>query len=114
MTVSLPKCSSCGQLLKAGHTDRCPQCGSIGKTYRVHLKAFAKGVASFSWKQTREYYERHPVLLPVVIGITLGSPFLGLVIAGWSGVFVGLIVALLAFLLGLRAVTKVREVTKGT
>lgn len=59
------------------------------------------------------YYEKHKVLLPVVVGITLGSPFLGLVLAGWSGVVVGLAIGLLAFLLGLRAVTKVREIREG-
>lgn len=113
-TVSLPECSSCGEVLGTNHTGPCPKCGNTGKTYRVRMKAVAEGVASLSWKHTREYYERHPVLLSVVICITLGSPFLGLVIAGWGGVIVGLIVALLAFFLGVHAITRVREVTKGS
>lgn len=53
------------------------------------------------------------MLLPVVIGITVGSPFLGLVFAGWVGVVVGLVIGLATFFMGLRAVTKIREVTRG-
>jgi uncharacterized membrane protein YjjP (DUF1212 family) len=68
---------------------------------------------SFSWQHIHEYYERHPKLLPIVLVITIGSPFLGLIFAGWLGVAVGLVVGLVAFFLGLRAVTKVREIREG-
>jgi hypothetical protein len=69
--------------------------------------------ASLGWQHIHEYYERHKVLLPLVLVITVASPFLGLVLAGWPGVVVGLVVGLAAFLLGLRAVTKVREIREG-
>lgn len=65
------------------------------------------------WQHVREYYERHRVLLPVVIGLTLGAPFLGLVLFEWVGVLVGLMASAITFLLGLRAVTKVREIHHG-
>ena len=68
---------------------------------------------SLGWKRIHEYYERHPILLPLVILITVGSPFLGLVLAGWLGVVVGLVIGVVAFILGLRAVTKVREIREG-
>lgn len=66
-----------------------------------------------SRRHVHEYYERHPILLPIVMSITIGSPFLGLVLAGWVGVVAGLFIGLIAFFLGLRAVTKVREIQEG-
>jgi len=66
-----------------------------------------------SWQHIHEYYERHQILLLIVIGITIGSPFLGLVLAGWIGVVAGLVIGLIPFFLGLRAVTKVREIREG-
>ena len=69
--------------------------------------------ASMRWQHIHEYYERNPIFLPIVIFITIGSPFLGLILAGWLGVTAGLAIGLITFLLGLRAVTKVREIREG-
>ena len=54
-----------------------------------------------------------PTALPVVVAIVFGSSFLGLFLAGWAGVDVGLVVSIAGFVLGLRAITRVREITKG-
>ena len=69
---------------------------------------------SLRWQHVREYYEKHPVLLPGVIGITIGAPFLGLLLAGWVGVAAGIAIGGITFLLGLRAMTKVREIREGS
>ena len=61
----------------------------------------------------REYYEKHPLSLAVVIALTVGSSLLGLVLTGWVGVAVGLLIGLIAFLIG-PASTKVREIHKGS
>lgn len=48
------------------------------------------GTVAVSWTQVlREYWETRPLLLTVVIMVTLGSPFLWLVLGGWIGVCVG-------------------------
>lgn len=60
-------------------------------------------------KEVREFYEKSPLLLGVVALLTLGSPFLGLVIAGWLGVLVGLVCGVASFVFGLKAITRVRE-----
>ena len=75
----------------------------------------ALSIAAYAprWKHVREYYEKHRVLLLLNIFIVIGSPFLGLVLAGWGGVVVGLIVGAITFFLGLRAVIKVREIQEG-
>lgn len=80
----------------------------------MHIEETVHATASLRWQHVRERYEKHPVLLPIVIAITLASPFLGLIVAGWVGVIVGLAMSIMTFLLGLRAVTKVREIRKGS
>jgi hypothetical protein len=84
---------------------------------RINASASFKGEGQFTapskWQHTREYYDKHPVPLTLVIAITLGSPFLGLVLAGWAGVIIGLVVSVISLLLGFFAVTKVREIREG-
>ena len=107
------KCSGCGEPLPEGFTKPCPKCGDTRKTHDVSIHESVTATDSMRWQHVHEYYERHPILLPIVIGITIGSPFLGLVLAGWVGVVAGLFIGLIAFFLGLRAVTKVREIREG-
>jgi hypothetical protein len=107
------KCSGCGKPLPEGFTKPCPKCGDTRKTHDVSIQETLTVSDSFKWQHIHEYYERHPIFLPVVICITLGSPFLGLFLAGSVGVIVGLVIGGIAFLTGLRAVTKVREIREG-
>jgi predicted RNA-binding Zn-ribbon protein involved in translation (DUF1610 family) len=107
------RCSGCGQPLAPSHAGPCPNCGDTRKTHDVSVRLTAHAHVSFGWQHIHEYYERHRLLLPLVIIVTIGSPFLGLVLAGWAGVLAGLIVSCVTFILGLRAVTKVREMREG-
>lgn len=107
------KCSGCGRLLPEGFTKPCPKCGTTKKDHTISVEESLTVTNLMNWQQIREYYERHPVLLPIVIGITIGSPFLGLVLVGWVGVIAGLLIGIIVFFLGLRAVTKVREIREG-
>lgn len=107
------KCSGCGELLPEGFTKPCPKCGDTRKTHDVSIQETLTVTDSMSWQHIHEYYERHPILLPIVICITLGSPFLGLFLAGLFGVIVGLVIGAITFFLGLRAVTKVRVIREG-
>ena len=68
---------------------------------------------SLSWLSAREFWEKRPFLLTVVVILTVGSPFAGLFLSGWPGVIVGLLVSVITAGLSLLAVTKVREVTCG-
>lgn len=107
------KCSGCGEILPEGFHEPCPNCGDTRKTHSVSVNEKVNATDTMSWQLIHEYYERHPVFLPLVICITFASPFLGLFLAGWNGVLVGLVIGLFAFVLGLRAITKVREIQKG-
>ena len=108
------KCSGCGYVLPLDHSGPCPRCGDIRKTRDIHLHATLNFKGLVHWQHVREYYEKHPLPLAVVIILGVGSSLLGLVLTGWIGVAVGLLIGLVAFLIGPRAVTKVREIRRGS
>jgi hypothetical protein len=108
------KCSGCGYILSFDHAGPCPRCGDTRKTYDLHVEETLHIAGSLHWKRVREYYEKRPVLLTVLIVVTAGAPFLGLVLAGWAGVVVGLLIGVTTFIVGFRAVTKVREIREGS
>jgi hypothetical protein len=107
------RCSGCGEPLPDNYTLPCPTCGDTRKNLNVSVHEVAHAQDSLRWQLIHEYYERHPVLFPLVLAITIVSPFLGLVFAGWFGVSIGLIVGVITFLVGLHAVTKVRQIQEG-
>jgi hypothetical protein len=57
----------------------------------------------------RKYWEYHRTFIVVLLIITVGSPFLGLLFAGWAGVFIGFIFSIFSLGVGFFAATKVRE-----
>lgn len=91
------QCSACGEPLSLNHVGPCTKCGGTRKKHRVIIRETAHIHDSFSWRHTHEYYERHKILLPIVLIITGAAPFLGLVVAGWSGVVVGLVIGIVTF-----------------
>jgi len=66
-----------------------------------------------AWEHVRVTYEQRPLLLALVLVVSAISPFLGFFLAEWTGVVVGLIASAFTFVVGLYAVTRVKEVTKG-
>lgn len=107
------ECSGCNEPLPLNHPGPCPKCGDERKTHKLNIHETVNVRASLSWQHVQEYWEHHPVFLTVALILTFGSPFLGLVLAGWVGVGVGLVVAAASFFLGLRGVTKVRQIKEG-
>lgn len=107
------KCSGCGLPLFDECDLPCPACGDTRRTTEHQVEDLVHFHDSVAWQQVREYYEHHPFLLPLVVVITIGAPFLGLILAGWLGIVVGLAVGIATFFLGLRAVTTVREIREG-
>jgi len=109
MTV---KCNHCGRFLPGTHTGPCPNCGKTGKTITVQDVIQLSDTAGYT--SIREYYEKNTIVLAIVVGITVFSAFLGLFLGGVPGVFVGLLLGGMSFVLGPRAETKVRESHTGT
>ena len=88
--------------------------GNLGKDLTVKLTGVeARGESGrLSWTKTRQVWERRPLLLLGVVVLTVGSPFLGLILGGWVGVIVGLVVSVVTFAGGLFAIGRVREITR--
>ena len=108
------RCSHCGQERSEKDKGLCSNCGKTEKTYSVHIKGNGLKISgSLSWKHTKEYYKKNYRIHFLVIAITLGSPFIGLFFAGIPGVIAGLIFGLLSYLLGAKAVMKVKEIRHG-
>lgn len=86
----------------------------VGKNVTVKLTGQSVRLETgvLSWSKTREYWEKRPLPLLGVIILTIGSPFLGLVLADWVGVVVGLVISVAAFSGGIFAITRVREITR--
>lgn len=67
-----------------------------------------------NWEKQKTYYENHKLAFVVNVVITLGSPFLGLWLVGWTGVIVGLFFSGISYFLGPYIGTKIIEITKGS
>jgi len=107
------ECVHCGSVLSDGHTSPCPVCGKKGRKISVGIAEEIDVASHVTWEKRREFYEKKPWALAAVIAITLGAPFLGLVLLGWAGVIAGLVLGGAAYWIGPFAVTKVREIERG-
>jgi hypothetical protein len=106
-------CKDCNAELPVSHSGSCPECGGLNKIVKVSLIAKVVLSAAVNWEKRVEYWERNPRILTVVIVLSILSPFIGLYIIGIPGALIGLTISVLLLFLSLKAVTKVREVTKG-
>jgi predicted amidophosphoribosyltransferase len=103
-------CSRCGHTLAPDHRGPCPRCGDHRKTHHLNVSETLYISGKVRWQHVHTFYEKHPLSLTLLILITLGSPILGLIFAGFVGVGIGLVVGIVGLLIGFRAVTKVREI----
>jgi hypothetical protein len=108
------KCSGCGYVLSTDHSGPCPHCGDTRKTHDLHIEETLHVTGSLRWRRVREYYEKHLIVSAILIAITIGSPFLGLVLGGWDGVVVGLLIGVATLFISLRPIIKVREIHEGS
>lgn len=106
-------CSDCGHDLPDTPRAPCPNCGGTKRTHHVHVHDSIKLNVTERWTVIRHWWERHPVLLPLTFVLVVGPPFLGLWLSGWLGVCVGLLLSAVVFYVGLRAITRVREIEHG-
>ena len=65
------------------------------------------------WQTTHEFYEKNHGALLALILLSVASPFIGLFLAGWWGIMAGLLLGAVSYVLGPKAVTKVREIRSG-
>jgi len=107
-------CKWCNSPLPLNYTGPCPVCGKEGSKGTVEAKENIVVKSSLKWVSLREFYETNPKIKWVLIAITIGSPLLGLIFYGLVGVIIGLFFGFLSSWLGPHAVTKVREIMRGS
>jgi len=106
-------CKWCGESLSSDHTGPCPKCGREGKTVHVKIRDSLGIRDSLFWERRREFFEENPKIKILLLGITFGSPIIGLICSGILGLIVGFVFSLVSYLLGPYAVIKVREIERG-
>ena len=107
-------CKWCGSSLSPTHTGPCPKCGKEGKKSTVKIKGTIGFKGSLNWESRREFCEANPKIKWLIIAITFGSPLLGFVLSGLVGFVIGLFFGFFSYWLGPLAVTKVREIERGS
>lgn len=111
--MSQLSCSHCHELLPESHVGECPKCGRKGRTVTVGMTTETNIALPISWSSIKEYYEKDTKAHVAVIIITITSPFIGLFVAGWAGVLAGSLLGVGSYLLGPKAIVKVREIRQG-
>jgi len=107
-------CRWCGASLSPSHIGPCPKCGKEGKKLVSKMEETMKIKDAFSWERRREFFEVNRKIKWLIIAITIGSPLVGFIVSGLVGFIIGLILSFISYLLGPFAVTKVREIERGS
>ncbi len=109
------RCAACEKELPPNHSGPCPHCGKQeGKKLKRTVQEVGEISENLQYSTVREFYEENPTIKKVVLGIALGSPFVGFALSGPVGVAVGLGISVFSYMLGPRAVVKVREIRHGS
>jgi hypothetical protein len=106
-------CRHCNAVLPKNHKGPCPSCGKTGSKILISIKDTLYVSSSSSWEKRREFVKTQPVTHIIIIIISLAAPFLGLIISGWIGVIIGILIAVLLYILGPKALMKIREIERG-
>ncbi len=106
------ECIWCKKSFLPNQKGPCPRCGKIGKKVFAEFSEtiFLKDVLSSELR--REFFEENSLIKWILIFISIVSPFLGLIISGWNGVLIGLVISIVNYVLGPYSIIKIREVTK--
>jgi hypothetical protein len=107
------KCKHCENPLPSGHEGPCPKCGKTGKIIYAHIEERFTITDSIGYTSIREYYEKHSWAIAIVIAITIFSALIGLFLSGIPGVLIGLALGAISYIIGPKAMLKIREITHG-
>lgn len=111
-TSSRLYCEECGEEFSVDYRGSCTACGNPRLTRVQTVQQSVEIRETVGGESRREYLQEKPQIKRLLWAISVGAPFLGLVLAGWAGVWVGLGLAILTQLLGPKAAMKVREIRK--
>jgi len=113
MTIELIQCAKCSTQFPdtVGKNRReCPNCGSTSRFSIADAESKLELEDRLDSKSIRIFYKRNPAVFCLVVVLTICAPFLGLFLAGWIGVLIGIVVGLVSVFLGPRAIERVWEI----
>lgn len=113
-TISTSTCDNCKVKLPDAHSGVCPKCGHLGKNTEIQINDSLAVSDSFSWRTTREFYEKNKPILTVIVVLSIISPLVGVVLAGVPGIIVGFLISGFCYFLSPRAIIKIREIENGS
>jgi hypothetical protein len=102
-------CIHCGEVLSGSHSGPCPSCGKVGKKLSVTMSDSAVVGGAASIHTQRSFYEKNKKAFIILTLITVGSPFIGFFIIGIPGLLIGLVLSVISYFLGPKAIMKVVE-----
>jgi hypothetical protein len=85
----------------------------MARAFSITAAAEVDVAASLQWEKRREFVQRNKRWMLFVLVVTIAGPIVGYFIAGLSGALVGLLLDVLALVLGDRAIIRVREIERG-
>jgi hypothetical protein len=107
-------CNHCGASVDPSRDEPCSHCGEYaGKSIQAAITDNIGVQDEVSWARVREFLQYNLWWALVLAVIVLISPFVGLLIAGTLGLIIGLLLSVLSVPVGVFAVTRVREITRG-
>ncbi len=102
-------CIHCGEVLSESHSGPCPSCGKVGKKISVTMSGGAVVGGAASIHTQRSFYEKNKKAFIILTLITVSSPFVGFFINGIPGLLIGLVLSVISYFGGPKAVVKVVE-----
>ena len=107
-------CANCGAYWPDTNTSVCWKCGKQAKHFKVSIQGnMPSPTGRLKWKHVHTYYEKKKVSFLIVLCIALGSPFIGLLFAGFFGILIGLVFSIISLLCGINAITRVIKEVHG-
>jgi hypothetical protein len=105
-TLTCTKCDLVRTPQEQTASPACPRCGSYDTsiTTQDHATALEQQVDI-----EKSYFQKNWPVLLVIVALTLGSPFLGLIVSGWPGVATGEALGIITTIVGFYAGTLVHE-----
>lgn len=104
-------CQWCGQKLTA--RGPCPKCGK-GRKFFMTTSGMVTFKGTMGWQRRREFFEKNRRIGWLLIVIVFVSPLVGYFLSGVVGLVIGFAFSILSYVLGPSAVTKIREVERGS
>lgn len=105
-------CEWCEEPLSPSHTGPCPKCGKTGKKCEVSASEIVTLRSSYSLEVRREFFDENPRIKWLINILGLGSTFMGYFLQREIGIFFGLFIWFILWLLGPYSIIKVIEITR--